>query len=241
MFDLNDSESSEAQPDEAVQPFLFVAQAESDDEDDEEEYGSAAEPAVHNSAAGSIPVQGAVTASGTSTVGAVPRPDAQLAAPSVIVEGPAVSEEEAAADVAAAAEAARAAAAAEAEATRAAREAAADAAEAEGRRMSRRVSAGQAPVRYEEVHVKAKKKVRARESKTELPREAAVAAINSEWVQCDLCQKWRIVKCSDIDQLEEDKAWICSMNADVRHNVRVPGLAPPPPSRLPVVAGLAAS
>ena len=52
------------------------------------------------------------------------------------------------------------------------------------------------------------------------PVDAPKPEIDSEWVQCDLCQKWRIVKCTDIDELEEDVAWVCSMNADVRHNVR---------------------
>ena len=43
------------------------------------------------------------------------------------------------------------------------------------------------------------------------PAEAAPAGVNSEWIQCDLCQKWRIVKCSEIDALPENAPWICSM------------------------------
>ena len=46
----------------------------------------------------------------------------------------------------------------------------------------------------------------------------APARIDSEWVQCDLCARWRIVKRSAIDALPDDVAWVCGMNSDVRHN-----------------------
>ena len=34
-----------------------------------------------------------------------------------------------------------------------------------------------------------------------LEAEAVPAGPDSEWVSCDLCQKWRIVKCSEIEAL----------------------------------------
>ena len=127
-------------------------------------------------------------------------------------------DEEAAA--AAAAEAAAAAAAAEA----AAREAAADAAEAAVGRKSRRGTAGKrsAPTFAEELtdyRIKAVKRARqVKEGAAPLPKEAAPAGPDSEWIQCDLCQKWRIVKVCEIDAMDPDSPWICSMNSDVRHN-----------------------
>jgi len=117
---------------------------------------------------------------------------------------------------------AQAAAAAAAAAKHAAREAAADAAEAAGGRKSRRQSAGTGPTRFIEStfpqSYQPKKLNRARETQSEQPKECAQTTIESEWVQCAECDKWRIVKRSDIDKLPDDVAFTCSMNPDCRHN-----------------------
>jgi len=36
----------------------------------------------------------------------------------------------------------------------------------------------------------------------------------TSWIQCDKCQKWRIVPQSYMDQLGDDDAWKCEMNPD---------------------------
>ena len=117
---------------------------------------------------------------------------------------------------------AQAAAAASAAAKHAAREAAADAAEAAGGRKSRRQTAGTGPTRFIEStfpqSYQPKKLNRARETQSEQPKECAQTTIESEWVQCAECDKWRIVKRSDIDKLPDDVAFTCSMNPDCRHN-----------------------
>ena len=97
-------------------------------------------------------------------------------------------------------------------------EAAANAPDFSGGRKSRRQTAGQAPMRFAEEHVAPRPK-RARQLRDDLPplpAEAPAAGPDSEWVQCDLCMKWRIVKCAEIEILPENAPWICSMNSDVR-------------------------
>ena len=73
----------------------------------------------------------------------------------------------------------------------------------------RRNTAGQAPERFVEQYVPKPPK-RARQVKEDappLPAEAAPAGPDSEWVQCDLCQKWRIVKCVEIESLPDNSPW----------------------------------
>ena len=73
-------------------------------------------------------------------------------------------------------------------------------------------------MQFESAAPRVKKARMVKEGAPPLPAEAAPAAPDSEWIQCDLCLKWRIVKCTDLDELPDDAVWVCSMNRDVRHN-----------------------
>jgi hypothetical protein len=208
------------------QPEFFVAQAESDDEvieADDEPLEVAPSPEAqlmqHHSAddeaTGGEEAQASARTEGNYHINAPTElNEYNAAAVAEVEEDESIKAEEAA-------EAAAAAAAAAAAEAAVAREAAADAAEAAGGRKSRRASAGQAPLRFEDEFTPLPKVKRARQVKEgapPLPAEAAPADPDSEWIQCELCQKWRIVKCSELDSLPDDEPWICSMNSDVRHN-----------------------
>jgi len=75
------------------------------------------------------------------------------------------------------------------------------------------------------------------------------------WVQCNRCDKWRIVE--NADQLEEDAAWFCEMNPNSTYNScsmpeeevdevkspkryiqsnKTPDPAPPPPKKAKTVS-----
>jgi hypothetical protein len=43
-------------------------------------------------------------------------------------------------------------------------------------------------------------------------KKASTPKEKTSWIQCDKCQKWRIVPQSYMDQLGDDDAWKCEMN-----------------------------
>ena len=195
-------------------PTVVVAQAESDDDDEDEieEVTSMAVEPQPLEMPPPPPVAAAVEEPARAAA-AVPSPPPQLQPEEAAVDEAEEEAKKAEEEAKKAEEAAAARAAAIQEA--------ADKAEAEGKRKSRRTTAGQGPERFVETYTAGEKPKRARQVKEDappLPPEAPPAGPDSEWVSCDLCQKWRIVKCSEIDALPENAPWICSMNSDVRHN-----------------------
>ena len=210
----NDSSALSKVTPQPADALYVVAQAESDEEDEILE--AAPEAAALAIAAELAPPQYAA-----EVVEIPPAPAAEAAehaaeaASAAEADNPAGAADLTEQDAEAAGEAE---AATEAAARAAPRGAAANAPEAAGGRKSRRHTAGLAPARFAEEHVapRLKRARQVRDDAPQLPVEAPPAGPDSEWVQCDLCMKWRIVKCAEIEILPENAPWICSMNSDVR-------------------------